>query len=671
MASSLAEVRALDRVRAIPVWAVLGGIVLVSAALRVWLGRRMPAPWIFVDELIYSELAKSFAAHGHFLLRGEPAGNAFGFVYPVLIAPAWRLYSSVPEAYAAAKAIGSVAMSLAAVPAYFLARRVLSQPYAVVAAALAVAIPSMLYTGTLMTENAFYPIFLCVALAAVRMLERPTRKNQLGVLGLCLIAFMTRQQALALVPAVLAAPLVLGRRGLGRFRVLYGTVAAAAVVAVVGEAARGTSPLALLGAYETTGHHHYSILTVAKWLLWHVGELDLYLGVVPVIAFLVAFRREPFFAVAASFSAFLLVEVAAFATLPSVQRIEERNTFYVAPFFMIALLLWIERGARRPRWALAAAAFAAALPATVPYVRFIGTAATADTLALLPWWKLQEHVLALGHVRLAISLASIAAAALFLAVPRRAVLLLPLLLFLYLGAVQRPAESRMTFASKGALFQGIRSVPRDWIDRTVGQNSDVAVLWTGRADVHAVWENEVFNRSVGTVYDTDQQIPGGLASTPVTIGRDGYLRAGGRLLRERYVLADGSLDLNGELTKSDSLLGINLWRLDGPVRSVTRVTGLYRYDTWSGAAVTYRRFGCRGGSVKVTLLGDAGLFQGAQTVRVGGVAHHVEPGVPTTITAPLVRCAARFTISPTRVPGHGDSRRLGIHFYAFGYLPSR
>ncbi|HEY2936818.1 MAG TPA: glycosyltransferase family 39 protein [Gaiellaceae bacterium] len=659
--------RALDRVRAVPVWAVLGGIVLVSAALRIWLGRRMTAPWIFVDELIYSELAKSFAAHGHFLLRGEPAGNAFGFVYPVLIAPAWRLFSSVPEAYAAAKVIGSVAMSLAAVPAYFLARRVLSRPYALAAAALAVAIPSMLYTGTLMTENAFYPLFLCVALATVCMLERPTRGNQVGVLALCLIAYATRQQAIALVPAVLAAPLLLGRHGLGRFRVLYGTVAAAAAVVVVGEAARGNSPLALLGAYETTGHQHYAIPTVAKWLLWHVAELDLYLGVVPVIAFLVAFRREPFFAVAATFSAFLIVEVAAFATLPTVQRIEERNLFYVAPFFLIALLLWIERGAQRPRWTVVATALAAALPATVPYVRFIGTAATADTLALLPWWKLQEHVIALHHVRLAISLAAIAAAALFLAVPRRAVLVLPILVFLYLGAVQRSAESRMTFASHGALFQGIRGVPRDWIDRTVGRDAAVAVLWTGRADVHAVWENELFNRSLGTVYDTDQPIPGGLASTPVTIGRDGYLRAGGRLLRAPYALVDGSVDLNGELTKSDSLLGINLWRLDGPIRSVTRVTGLYRYDTWSGPAVTYRRFGCHGGSVKVTLLSDAGLFPEGQTVRAGGVAHRVEPGVPITITAPLARCAAHFIVSPTRVPGHGDPRRLGIHFVSFAY----
>src|SRR5204862_8302142 len=126
-------------------------------------------------------------------------------------------------------------------------------------------------------------------------------------------------------------------------------VAAVVVLALVAAAARGQSPRALLGAYETTGPRHCSVYAVAKWLLWHAGELDLYLGVVPVAAFLVAFRREPFFAVAASFSAFLIVEVAAFATLPTVQRVEERNLFYVAPFFLIALLVWIERGARRPR----------------------------------------------------------------------------------------------------------------------------------------------------------------------------------------------------------------------------------------------------------------------------------------------------------------------------------
>jgi hypothetical protein len=557
----------------------------------------------------------------------------------------------------------------------------LTQPFAVAAAALSVAIPSMLYTGTLMTENAFYPIFLCVALVLVRMLERPTPTNQFGLLALCLVAYETRQQALALFPAVLTAPVLLGWRGLARFRVLYGTVAGVAAAALVAEAARGRSPLAVLGAYETTGHHRYSVPTVAKWLLWHVSELDLYVGVVPLAAFLVLAlswrrlerRQRAFLSAASALSAWLILEVAAFATLPSVERVEERNMFYVAPFFLIALLLWIELGTPRPRLrTLTVAAGSGLLVGALPFAKLIGVQATSDTLALLPWWKLVEHGLALHQVRLVATLCALAAAALFLLVPRRFALALPLLVFVYFAVSLRPIESRATYASRGALFQGIRSEPPDWIDRRLGAGADVAAIWTGKTDVHVIWENEFFNRSVGPVYDVGSAISGGLASTGVTVADDGYLRdAAGRLLRRRYVLVDGSLDLNGVKLASDTPIGINLWKLHGPIRSLTRVEGLYPDDTWSGPVVGYRRLECRGGSVRVTLLGDSHLFKRAQTVRAQGVTRRVKPGVPTPMTVPLTGCRARFTVSPTKVPGPQDLRRLGVHFLSFEYVPSR
>src|SRR4029077_3361405 len=103
---------------ALPAWVWLTGIVVVSIAVRAVLAHRIVAPWIMVDELVYSELGKSFAAHGHFLVRGVPS-HGYGFVYPVLIAPAWRIFSSVPHAYLAAKIVNAVIMSLAAVPAYY------------------------------------------------------------------------------------------------------------------------------------------------------------------------------------------------------------------------------------------------------------------------------------------------------------------------------------------------------------------------------------------------------------------------------------------------------------------------------------------------------------------------------------------------------------------------
>src|SRR5439155_3849747 len=226
------RLRLAARVAAVPTWAWIGGLVVVSAAIRYALARRLPAPWIMVDELIYSELAKSFAAGGHFLLRGESTA-AYGVVYPALISPAWALFSKVPEAYAAAKVINSVAISLAAVPAYLLARRALSRPYAVGAAVLTVAVPSMLYAGMLMTENAFYPAFLLAALASVAWLERPDPLRTGLVLAAALFAYLTRAQAVAILPALVTAPfLVAGRRALREYRLFFGLAAAGVLLAL-------------------------------------------------------------------------------------------------------------------------------------------------------------------------------------------------------------------------------------------------------------------------------------------------------------------------------------------------------------------------------------------------------------------------------------------------------
>ena len=43
-----------DRLRAVPAWAWLAAIVIVSFALRALLARSIVAPFILVDELVYS-----------------------------------------------------------------------------------------------------------------------------------------------------------------------------------------------------------------------------------------------------------------------------------------------------------------------------------------------------------------------------------------------------------------------------------------------------------------------------------------------------------------------------------------------------------------------------------------------------------------------------------------
>src|SRR5207244_6174632 len=123
-------------------------------------------------------------------------------------------------------------------------------------------------------------------------LERPTPLRQVVLLAACLVAFLARSQAIVLLPAVATAPLLLawldrrGRRALSDFRLLYGALAAAVVGVLVVQLARGHSPYDVLGSYSVTGHAHYSLGQVLRWLLFHVADRDLYLQLAAFAALL-------------------------------------------------------------------------------------------------------------------------------------------------------------------------------------------------------------------------------------------------------------------------------------------------------------------------------------------------------------------------------------------------
>ena len=573
---------ALALVRPVPVWAWLGALVIVSAAVRFDLGRGIVAPWIVVDEIVWSDLAKSFAATGHPLVR-ERAGG-FAFVYPILISPAYRLFGPVPEAYAAAKTINSVVMSLAAVPAYFLARRVLTPGLSLAAAVLTVAVPSMVYTGTIMTENAFYPLFLTAALALILVLERPTLGRTLALFAVFGIAFETRAQAVALLPAMLSAPILFvwfnrrGLRALGEYRYLYGIAGLGVTLLLVLQLARGRSPLGLFGAYEGVSRFHYAVGPIARWFVYHVAELDLYVGVIPFASLLALAglaRRLPrparaFLAAALPLTFWLLLEVAAFATRPDVGRIVDRYTFYLAPLLLIALLVWIDnRGPRSDVAMVIAAVCAAALPGVIPYSKVIGGAAVSDTLALVPWWSLEDKGIDVYRVAV---LASIAAAALFVLMPRRAALLLPVLVLLFFSIEQWPIETgrhSVRETSRRSLFAGLADKRRDWIDGTVGRDARVTAIWTGVSSPFTIWENEFFNRSVGPVYRLRLPLLGALPESQALLDpRSGFFRDDqGLPIRASYVLIDASVALAGTPVAVDPGAGMLLYRIAGPVRA--------------------------------------------------------------------------------------------------------
>jgi hypothetical protein len=679
------------------VW--LSAIVVVSALVRMLLARRVVAPWIMVDEIVYSELARSFADQGRFLIRGVPSGG-YGFVYPLAIAPAFRLFAHIPTAYAVAKGINAVVMSLTAVPTYFLARRLLPRASSLGVAALAVLIPSMLYTGTLMTENAFYPLFVVACLALVLMLERPTPLRQLAVLAACGVCFATRAQALALFGAAVVAPVLHGwierdlRVRLRRYWVLYGAVALVAVLALAATVARGRSPLALLGAYRAATGPGYSVSEIAHYLLWHVAELDLYVGIVGFAALLALWiapraaspAARAFSAASLPVFVFLLAEVAAFASRQSL-RIEERNDFYLAPLALVALFgLATDNVIPRVRRAvIPAALIAGVLPAAIPFGRFVNTSVVSDTLGLLPWWWLQDQGIHFGPLRLVALGLGLAAALAFVALPRRSSLAFvgaTAVYFVLTGLVVENGRHGVHQASVGGLWAGIRVAHYDWIDRRVGRDADVAFLWHYAGETRPLWNNEFFNRSIGTVYTLDGPDPadGGLPETPVRERRDGTLVTATNVA-PRVHYAVSYTDIAGKRLARDSAIGLGLYRVDGPLVILTRITGVYP-DAWGRQSVVYRRLQCVGGTLSVRLGTDSQLYAGDQLVTAhegGQVVRRIRVGPTTqpTLRVPLRAnaagiCTVTFRAAAVRVPARvspasEDTRRLAVHYYAFEF----
>jgi len=684
-----------------PMWLWLAGLYAVSVVVQLALGLRLVSPWIMVDELVYSDMARSFAATGHFLIRG--VHGDYGFVYPLLISPAYAIFGSIAEAYRWARVVDAFAMSSVVVPAYLLARRVVRPPSALAVAALTVAVPSMVYTGTLMTENAFYPIFVWLAYALVLMLERPTARRQAAVLALCALAFVTRAQTVALVAAVLTAPLVLawierGRpRRLAAFRLLYGLVALAAVLVVVVEVARGRSPAEVLGNYSVTSSGSYAAWPAIEWIVFHLAELDLTLWVLPFAAFIVLVANarhldrnlRVFAAAATTLAVWLVLEVAVFASQYS-QRIEERNLFYVTPLFLVALLAWIERGQPKPpRATVAAAGVAVALPGAIPFLRLLNINSQSDTIGLQPWWFVGDAWAGRSSVAVVAVLTSIALGAAFLWLPPRYAPLLPALVALGFLATWLPLElwtHSFPRLSKSAAAQGIGVPDRSWIDRAVGRDAHVAVLYSGGNRL-AVWENEFWNRSVSRVYELGVHLGGDMPETDVSVDR----RSGvvhdehGRPIQERYVLSSARVALVGRPIAEDSSKQLVLYRVTSPVRTTTQIRGLYpgAYHPWSGPHLTWTRAACTGGALTVTLESDDALFHGlVQTVAVSGTTPARMLRIPATTPgrtfvfrlAPRHGvCTVSFAITPARRPSvvlhTSDTRLLGLHFDEIRYSP--
>jgi hypothetical protein len=591
-------------------WALLTGIVLVSSVARGFIAFASATAVYFPDEYIYSQLARSIA-HGKLTIRGAPA-HFPALLEPILAAPFWRL-DDLFLAYRLTLVMHGVAISLAAIPVYLLARRLGAARWQRAAVALmTVAAPTMTWSAYVTADAIAYPLALGAVAVGVGALEKPRARSQIGFLALAALATFARVQYVVLPVAFLLAVLVVERghilRAARRYTVMLCAIALPAAVGLAVGLHR------ILGYYSSLLDFHVTPLGLLHWI-----AIDSML-----IAFATGFALAPwavsglvvglrpralpaeraFSALTVTFGALVLVETAAYATNGS-PRFQERYLVALMGLVPIAFFVGIRALPRGKGLVLALSIVLFVCLVRIPMTGYSAVSGKQDS----PFLSAVFYVERLAGTGTGGLLVSIAGAAL-LAVGAAAALgrrVKPYLALVLAGAV-------LAFASVGAAIDDLNSARNAratyfdgslrWIDDT--KLGSVDMLLGPGSFPPAMLENLFWNRSLVDVLNLpDSSIVDDFGHRNARIANDGRVLVGGNTVRRPVLVDDyyAALTLQGAhlLRRTPTAA---LWQPVGPVRLSTMTVGRY-FDGWLDrvAVVTVwpRSDGTRTGTLRFRL----------------------------------------------------------------------
>lgn len=580
-------------------WLIVTLGVLVTAGFRAWLVSRVSTPWIFSDELVHSELAKSIADGSPFRVRGQHLNVTYA--YPLVLAPAWLVHS-MPVTYALAKAIDVVLVSASALPVYLLGRRFLSPASAAVAAVLTLFLPELALSNALMQENLAFPAYLTAIWGLTLALESPSPGRLAFLIGAVAVAASTRFELLLLVLIVPTAVVLAGAaRRLARVLVPFAGAGVALLVLALAEPHRLDRALVVFPQTNA----RYSPTRAFRWLVTSVGDLALVTGVIPLVA-LVAMtalrtktpRERAFLAVTwASLAWFMVLGALAGSWEPL--GVKERYFFYVQPMLLLAFLWWVERAL--PRGVRAALATGTILVIVVWALPLHGVVAapsvTGNAFGLEVFARIGREIgfgQGLRAVLLGVVVVGSAAA---LLTGRRAKLALPSALAAFLVVSSAFAYRSADRQAKAVARASALPVSRSWIDDR-GRDQQVVLVNTGAfmpetiaGDLFQIWlpwwGTEFWNRSASAVDDLGALEPAPLRqqwgaldwSTGKIVGVEHAPRVA---IDPRFEVAGRRLEATSALVLYD--------RVASPMRLAAATEGVFRdgessqvaaYDRWS------------------------------------------------------------------------------------------
>jgi hypothetical protein len=591
------ELTLVPLARRLPQPRVALALVYLVAFAYHWLqSRAHVTPAVFGDELLYSKLAESLASGNGFTLRGETV------LFPAPLAiflqvPAW-LIDSTPTAYAIIKALNVAVMASAVFPAYAIARRLMRPSFALLAAAIAVSGPAMLYGPYLMSEALAYPVFLLALATMLRAIDRPSRGMEVAVVAVCLAAVLTRLQFVVVPLVYLIAAPIAGRlsgetlrASIRRHRLSLGVISALGAVPVLtGGAVLGTYAGATLLDYDPravlgwSGFAAALLPFAAGWLLVPGALLGL-----AVLAARPRARVEAGFAALAISSVVLVLLEVGMIAAGEAGRAIERYEIYLVPIAAIAFFAYVERGAPWLRLYVALALVGSATAWLMPFPERAGTVFTFDTPTFSTYAQLATWF---GHANAATFFAVIPFAggiALALLPLRRrfapaAVGLATIAVLLLSGIPAYAGDHAMT---RGTLLQ--RGVdPPDWLDRSGLGPADYLQLPGGSA--HYGWMLEAWNRDFRHAIQMDLGSYDGYASSSARVARDGRFLVDGHPPDAGILVVNDvstALELEGSRVVARPRDGLTAYRVPAAPFVRSLATGLY-FDRRAASVVRFQ-----------------------------------------------------------------------------------
>ena len=599
------ELASTRRTRASAGYRVVEEGTAVTARQAAWLGLSVVAvavglasltslfvvPTIFGDELRYWEAARSLSEGDGLSIRGGDYG--YGPVYPAVLAPLIALLT-VSGAFLAAKLLNAVLFALAAVPVYFLARRVVGHPWALGVSVLAVSAPVAVYTGLILTESVTYPLCCGAILAMTLAFERPTWRRQSIVLVAIGVTVLARAQLGVLGVALVVGYLVRHRHEIRHPRAFVRrflpTVCVLGLIALALTARLATQGPAALGGYADLLRTNVSPLAGIVWSWWTAGALVLALAAVPALLLpstVRLLRSGPperritdaaFLLCLVSVTSVVLVSVGFFSSTPeALGVIHERYFFYLLPLWLIAIAVWADRsGSLTRKDLLWGCALAFLLVATLPP----GLRKTNSTV-WLEWpsgslWAFLDGVTPSGGfaVSLVVAVAVVGLSVVAVRVSQRwtAAIFAPIVVLFVangmLGWIERIAIAQLDEWSYVAQSS-------DWVDSAVGTDARVLTLFPGsRACSQLLWQRamlytEFENASIERAVHIRRPSAPVIDSTPVVVRHDGSVAdLRGNALSATFALAPRGVRLDGRLLATGHNGLLRLWAVNGEVSVV-------------------------------------------------------------------------------------------------------